>query len=144
MTKSQFCVTQMYLPRIISNTTNNKNELWKTVRLTSFQKTTIEICFNLFQVCPSMPSITFALLLNFIHSYNVFSSLILLSFSQFGASSHHLNFDKFHDTTWDAGSVGYAQFYSIVMRTVTLHTIHVAAQENYTKSRNITKFFREL
>ena len=27
--------------------TNNKNKLWKTVRLTSFQKTKIAICFNL-------------------------------------------------------------------------------------------------
>ena len=33
------------------------------VRLTSFQKTSIAICFNLRQVCPSVPSIVFALLL---------------------------------------------------------------------------------
>ena len=34
---------------------------------------------------------------------------------------------------WNAVSVGYAQYYSIVMRTITLHTIHVVALENYTK-----------
>ena len=39
---------------------------------------------------------------------------------------------------WNAVSVGYAQYYSIVMRTITLHTIHVdvGALENYTKSNN--------
>ena len=38
---------------------------------------------------------------------------------------------------WNAVSVGYAQNYSIVMRTITLHTIHIGALENYTKSNNI-------
>ena len=39
---------------------------------------------------------------------------------------------------WNAVSVGYAQYYSIVMRTITFHTIHVhvGALENYTKSNN--------
>ena len=31
-----------------------------------------------------------------------------------------------------------------VMRTTTLHTIHVGALENYTKSKNITKLLTEL
>ena len=44
----------------------NRNELWKTVRLTRFQKCTIAICFNLLQVCPSMPSFLFSVL--FIHA----------------------------------------------------------------------------
>ena len=39
---------------------------------------------------------------------------------------------------WNAVSVGYSQYYSIVMRTITFHTIHVhvGALENYTKSNN--------
>ena len=42
--------------------TNNKNELLKTVRLTSFQETTISIRFNLLQVCPSVSNYIFAVL----------------------------------------------------------------------------------
>ena len=34
----QLCVKQIYLPNIIWNVTNNKNELWKPARLTSLQK----------------------------------------------------------------------------------------------------------
>ena len=30
-------------------------------------------------------------------------------------------------------------YYSMFMRTIALHTIHVGALENYTKSNNITK-----
>ena len=45
---------------------------------------------------------------------------------------------------WNAVSVGYAQYYSIVMRTITPHTIHVGALENYTKSNNITKLIIQL
>ena len=33
---------------------------------------------------------------------------------------------------------------SIVMRTITLHTINVGALENYTKSKNTTKLLTEL
>ena len=35
-------------------------------------------------------------------------------------------------------------YYSIIMRTITLHTIHAGAQEHYTKSNNITKLLTEL
>ena len=35
-------------------------------------------------------------------------------------------------------------YYSIVMRTITLHTIHVGALENYTQSNNIIKLLTEL
>ena len=35
-------------------------------------------------------------------------------------------------------------YYSIVMRTITLHTIHVGALENYTQRNNITKLLTEL
>ena len=45
---------------------------------------------------------------------------------------------------WNAVSVGYAQYYSIVMRTITLHAINVGVLENYTKSNNITKMSNEL
>ena len=39
---------------------------------------------------------------------------------------------------WNAVSVSYAQYYSTLMRSVTLHTIHVnvGALENYAKSNN--------
>ena len=40
--------------------------------------------------------------------------------------------------------MGYAQYYSIVMRTITLHTKYAGALENYTKSYNITKLITEL
>ena len=45
---------------------------------------------------------------------------------------------------WNAVSKGYKQYYSIVMRTITLHTTHVGALENYTKSNNITNLLTEL
>ena len=48
--------------------------------------------------------------------------------------------------TLNAVSVGYAKYYSIVMRTTlynTLHTIHVGALENH-KSNNITKLLTEI
>ena len=35
-------------------------------------------------------------------------------------------------------------YYSIVMRTISLHTIHVGALENYTQSNNIIKLLTEL
>ena len=47
---------------------------------------------------------------------------------------------------WNAVSVGYAQYYSIVLRAITLHTctIHIGALKNYRKSDNITKLLTEL
>ena len=53
-TKSQLHVKQICLLRIV---TNNRNELWRTVRLTSFQKIINVIRFNLLQICTSMPSL---------------------------------------------------------------------------------------
>ena len=44
---------------------------------------------------------------------------------------------------WNAVSVGYEKYYSIVMRTITLHTIHAGALENYTKS-NKRKMLTEI
>ena len=71
---------------MISNDTNNNNELWKTVIVTKFSKTTIAIFFNIFQLFHLKPSS------NFLSCYfNKF-------FTQFGGSSLCLNFDKFRDT----------------------------------------------
>ena len=58
--KSQLRAKQICPPSITSNVVKNKNELWKTVRLTSFQKsTTIAICFDLLQVCSFAPPFVF-------------------------------------------------------------------------------------
>ena len=54
MIKSQLLVQQRYLPSLISNVSNNKNELKKTVRLAVFQKLTILLRVNLLQVCPNL------------------------------------------------------------------------------------------
>ena len=63
---------------------NNKNELWKFVRLTSFQKPTILMHFNLLQVCPSVLTfVKFAVLV--ITFFKCFECLFLC-FIQFGFS----------------------------------------------------------
>ena len=63
-----------------------KTSKWtlKTVRLTlnRFTKTTIEICFNLLQVCPSVPAFVFALLL-FIPSFHVLNRFLCLQWVLF-------------------------------------------------------------
>ena len=61
MTKSRLYIKQKCLPSILSNITNNKNELGKAVRLVSFSKRTIAIHFNL-QICPSIPTFVFVML----------------------------------------------------------------------------------
>ena len=78
MTKSGLRVKQLCLPLIISNVTNDINELAK-LRLTSFQKTTISIRFNLLQVSPSLPPFRFAMI--FIPSCHVLSSYFCVSLS---------------------------------------------------------------
>ena len=55
-------LSNKYTSSSISNVTNNKNELWKTVRLTRFQKPTISIRCNVLQVWPSVPSFVFTVL----------------------------------------------------------------------------------
>ena len=75
---------------IISNVTNNKTELLKTVRLTSFQK----LLSNLLQVCPSVPPVVLAVLV--IPSFHVLRSYFC--FTQFGDRSFILNFEKLLDT----------------------------------------------
>ena len=55
-------LSNKYTSSSISNVINNKNELWKTVRLTSFQKPTKTIRFNLYHVWQSVPYFVFAVL----------------------------------------------------------------------------------
>ena len=74
---------------IIQNVTDTKTELWKTSRLTSFQKLAMPIPF-----CPFSPSFVFAVLL--IPSLNVLSDHFLVC--QFGGGSYGLNVDKSRDT----------------------------------------------
>ena len=62
MTKSQLLFHQIYIPSTVLHLINNKNQLWRTVRLTSFQKPTISLLFNLLRVCPSTSSSIFAVL----------------------------------------------------------------------------------
>ena len=68
-------LSNKYTSSSISNVINNKNELWKTVRLTSFQKPTTTIRFNLLHVWPSVPYFVFAVL--FIPSSHVLEKLFL-------------------------------------------------------------------
>ena len=60
---SRLCVKQICLPSTTSNVTNDKTKLWKTVRLTSFQKPKLQSvsislkyvhpCFLLYLLCYS-------------------------------------------------------------------------------------------
>ena len=94
MTKSELLVKQICLPNIISNVTSNKNELGKTVRLTSFQKAQLQSVLILLQVCLSAPPFVFAVIYSFFQCFY----WLFLCFTQFGDSFHCLNFDKFRDT----------------------------------------------
>ena len=69
MTKSQLCVKQICLLSVIWNVTNNKNGLWKTVKLTSFQKPqsqSVSIFFKFVHPCP------FLYLLCYLHILCIF------------------------------------------------------------------------
>ena len=64
------------LPKHYTNVTTAKLNFKKPVRLlTSFQKPEISIPFNLFQVCPSISTFSFALLL--IPSFHVLSDYFM-------------------------------------------------------------------
>ena len=52
------------LSTALYKTTNHKTNLEKIIGLTSFQKCTISVCFNLLQVCSSLPTFVFALCIN--------------------------------------------------------------------------------
>ena len=87
-------VSNKCLLSIISNVINNKNELWKIVRQTSFQKPQLQsvlIFFNFVHPC---------LLLYSCVIYTLFSCVerLFLCFTQSGGGSHSLDFDKFCDT----------------------------------------------
>ena len=65
---------------IISNVTNNNNELWKTVALTSYKlqkRTTFAVRFIHFKVCPSQPSFVIRVLL--VPSFNLWSRYFYVS-----------------------------------------------------------------
>ena len=74
----------------ISNITNNKNELWKPARLTSFQKPQLQsvLIFKLVHPCPLL----YQLAVLFILSFNI------LSHSFDVLHSRCLNFDEFPDS----------------------------------------------
>ena len=74
MTQSQLLFHQIYIPSIVINLINNKNHL---VRLTSFQKPTISLLFNLLQVWPSKSTSIFAVL--FILSFNALNYYFYVS-----------------------------------------------------------------
>ena len=68
MTKSQLCVKQICLLSIIWNVTNNKSELWKTVKLTSFQKPqsqSVSIFFKFVHQCPLLYLLCYLYILQF-------------------------------------------------------------------------------
>ena len=84
---------------IISNITNNKNELWKTVGWTSFQK---PHC-NPFQSPSSLSMrVSFCLSMLSIPCFRVLCGYFYVSLNlvaaQSGGGSHCLDFDKFCDT----------------------------------------------
>ena len=79
---------------IISNVTNNKNELWKIVRQTSFQKPQLQsvlIFYKFVHPCLLLYScVIYTLFLCF--------ERLFLCFTQSGGGSHSLDFNKFCDT----------------------------------------------
>ena len=65
------CVKQICLPSIISNITNHTNEIWKTLRIISFQKAQLP-CILIF--CNTVHSfLIFAFVVLFIHYFYVLS-----------------------------------------------------------------------
>ena len=94
MTKSQLPIKQICLPSIISHVTNNRNELWKTVSVKSFQK-------------PQLQS--FSISIKFVHPclrlYLLYYLYLLLTFwavflyfAQLGGSLHCPNSGRIRDT----------------------------------------------
>ena len=97
MTKAQLCAKQkkIHLPSLILNITNNKNELWKTVRLTHFQKLQLQSVSISFKfVHQGLSSFVFVVLLNLLLTFCAVS----FCFIQFSDRSHFLNFGKFRYT----------------------------------------------
>ena len=83
------CQTKICLQNIISNFTNNKNELWKSVRLTSFQKPHIIDC--------SSVALFVFTVYTLIYSFSSCFDRLFLGLPQFGSGSG-LNFGNVRDT----------------------------------------------
>ena len=97
MKKSKLRFKQMFLPSI-SSITHVNNELWKTIRLTIFQKPKFQSVLIFF-----MFSHLYLLLYLLSHLYRL--QWLFLCFTQFGGSSHSLHFGKFRDTARLTSSV---------------------------------------
>ena len=70
------CLSHKYSSSSISNVINNKNELWKTVTLTSFQKPTTTIRFKSDHPCHLLYLLCYLYLPNmFFKSYFLFHSI---------------------------------------------------------------------
>ena len=76
----------------ISNATDKMKELWKTVRLTSFQKPSLQSVSIVYEFAHS------GLLLYRLWYRFLMSWAVILCFVQFGGSPNCLNFEKFRDT----------------------------------------------
>ena len=88
---------RIHLPSIISNVTNNKNELfWKSVWLTSLQKSQLQhasVFFKFVHLCFLLYVFAVLFKLPFLRFEGLF-----LWFTQFCDSFHCLKFDKFRVT----------------------------------------------
>ena len=95
MTKSHLPVKQICFQSIISNLTSNRNELWKTVSLTRFQKPQLQsfsIFFKLIHPCLLL------YLLCYKPSFIKHFEQLFLYFTQLCGSLHCPNFGKFYDS----------------------------------------------
>ena len=82
----------------IMKDTNNRDQLWKTVRRKNFQNSDhVKIYFNFLQFCPSLPPFAFAFL--FKPSFNVLSSYFYVSLDLV-ARFQSLNLANFPCHTW--------------------------------------------
>ena len=95
MTKSQLYVKQKCLPSIISNVTNNKNELGKAARLASFQNAQLQSTLIVLEFVH--PYLLFYFVVLFKPSFLCFEWLFLCS-THFGDGSNCLNFYEFLGT----------------------------------------------
>ena len=86
MTKSQLCVKQIYLPGDFKRYKQQNKPLRNCYE---YSKNTTAIRFNLLHVCPSLPSFAFAV---------IRFGRLLPSVTQFGGSTHCLNFYEFRDS----------------------------------------------
>ena len=99
---------QTCLPSIISNIEDHKNEMWKTVKLTSFKRTNCHP-FEFSLQCKSVhlfPILTPTTIIICAHSCSLLCYLnlllmfwaVFLCFPEIGGGFHCCSFDKFRDT----------------------------------------------